>query len=738
MLTGMAPVRRIAAYGILPLLFLLFFAGDSRDTHPRKLLDDNETKYTSVGNIGLTISNFGTIGDRNAYWPAQPSCEYPRGSGIEHIYQGALWVGAVLKPHNPNDPRGPGPFVSTGSSDQASGASVSGVDYEFTNAPGAGINEISILADDRPSTSQFSALAVSDQDFVCDYTDTNTHVPETGDSILNHNPLGINIHQESYAWNLPFADFFVILQYTIKNVSADTLDSLYVGQWNNAVVHNTQYVKPGTPGYFNNTAQGYDSTYRMAYSFDFNGAPGGPTADSYVGVKLLGAYPFPSGIDSIGMLHLNTYYNAWQYRSASGDEAYLSPKDDFNNDPFASKYSRLTQSMPQNKISALRTAPQDVSYLISTGPFSRLNPGDSLVVAFAVICAKKFGHDPANFDTPAQRQTLYANSLWAQQCYQGEDVNGNNILDPGEDFARRDSVSPTEYGLRYEPDGKITRYLLPAPPRPPKVRVEVGNQSTVIYWDKSSSELSIDPISAKRNFEGYRIYRSKAGQDISDNANLLLDLELVGDFDKPDNIGYNTGFSQITLSTPKKFTGDTVSYWYRFPPVGDVVPQLNGWQYIYAISAYSTGDSANNVPSLESARSYFRVVPGATPKSLDSAAVSVYPNPYYANAAWDGPSEYLRKIYFTNLPARCQIVIYTLAGDVVQVLDHDAATYHGENIQWFSNYGDTQTPTQLAGGEHAWDLITRHNQAIATGLYLFTVRDVVTGKTQRGKFLIVK
>ena len=58
------------------------------------------------------------------------------------------------------------------------------------------------------------------------------------------------MHQESYAWNFPFADFFVILNYTIYNASADTLDSVYVGLWTNNVVRNTNNVRPGTPGYF--------------------------------------------------------------------------------------------------------------------------------------------------------------------------------------------------------------------------------------------------------------------------------------------------------------------------------------------------------------------------------------------------------------------------------------------------------------------------------------------------------
>jgi hypothetical protein len=46
--------------------------------------------------------------------------------------------------------------------------------------------------------------------------------------------------------------------------------------------------------------------------------------------------------------------------------------------------------------------------------------------------------------------------------------------------------------------------------------------------------------------------------------------------------------------------------------------------------------------------------------------------------------------------------------------------------------------TKISGGEHAWDLISRYDQAIATGLYLFTVKDLETGEIKRGKFVIIK
>lgn len=740
-------------YRIFTLLFLSLtvsnFSGaeyldDRRTDGFEKTADDDDRQFTNVGLIGLTVTNFGTIGTRNVYWPNQPSCEYFFGSRIEHIYQGGLWIGAFSRSRAQF-------LVSTATSDQVSRGNVLR-GFEFTNEVGSRITRRSSLS----FSPNFKPNAVSHQDFVADYSDLNTRVPATGDTILQHTPLGIAVHQESYAWNFPFTDFFVILNYTIHNVSADTLDSVYVGLWVNNVVRNTNLVRPGTPGYFEHGATGYDSLQRMAYSFDYDGIPGGPPADSYVAEKLLGTTPFPHGIDSLGDLYKKTYFNAWRFQSSTGDQAYLSPTDDFISGSYQGRYTRLAQSIPQDKIDPLRLSPGNFTLMLSTGPFggdslgvskSSLYPGDSIVVTYAIVCAKKFGPDAAHFDTPEQRRTLYTNASWAQRAYNGEDLNGNNRLDLGEDIVGRSDSA----GLVFQPDGKLTRFLLPFPPRQPKVRAEVENQKVVIYWDKSTAEQSVDPISGQKDFEGYRIYRSNAGADFQSPETFLLNLSLAGEFDVPGNtIGYNTGFSKILLDSAKYFLGDTVAYWYQFPPkIGDTiiagrdtiigtVPHLNGWQYMYGISAFDRGDSANGLPSLESAKVLQRIVPGTPPTSSPSVQVGVYPNPYYASAYWDGKGERNRKIYFYNLPAYCEIRIYTLAGDIVAEINHDASTYNGSDIQWFQTHGGSQTKPQFAGGEHAWDLITKFDQAIATGLYLFSVKDKATGEVKRGKFLIIK
>ena len=692
---------------ILPVVLIMStFPARAQDLS--KPAEDTDKNTTTIGSLGLTVTNFGTIGTRNAYWPSQPSCEYPRGSRIEHMYQGALWVGALSR-------RTGQIHVSTGSSDRVSITTGKGIEY--MSFPGTTLTQRSTLSE-SPS---FDPQAVSHQDFLADYSDGVVRDSSAPDQSL---PLGLRVHQESYAWNFPFADFFVILNYTIHNAGADTLDSVYVGLWTNNVVRNTNNVRPATPGYFQHGANGYLDSLRMGYTFDFDGIPTPPAADSYIGIKLLGAAPFPRGIDSLGHLSTRTYYNAWRFNSSSGDADYFSPQDDAENILGArSRYERLVASLPQNKIDPLRTQADNMTTLLSTGPFVSLNPGDSVSVVFGVVCARKFGTQAARLDTRDQRRTLASNAALCQQAYDGEDLNGNNALDPGEDL---------------NGNGLLDHYRLPQPPKPPVVRSEVENQNVAIYWDKASAETSIDPISRKLDFEGYRVYRSNAGTDFKDPANLLLTIPLVGEFDKTGNgIGYNTGFGSILLDQARMFPGDTVAYWYRFPPKGVTVSHLNGWQYVYGVSSYDEGDSAAGVSSLESKMVIARVMSG-TPPNPGTAKVGVYPNPYYARAAWDASGERTRKLYFTNLPRRCTIRVYTLAGDVVAELSHDAETYTGADIEWFRQFGGSDVPITFSGGEHAWDLITKFDQAIATGLYLFSVKDSDSGEVQTGKFLVIK
>ena len=71
-----------------------------------------------------------------------------------------------------------------------------------------------------------------------------------------------------------------------------------------------------------------------------------------------------------------TYYNAWRFSSSSGDADYFSPQDDAENILGArSRYERLGTSLPKNKIDPFRTQADNMTTLLSAGPFATLEAG---------------------------------------------------------------------------------------------------------------------------------------------------------------------------------------------------------------------------------------------------------------------------------------------------------------------------------------------------------------------------
>ncbi len=125
---------------------------------------------------------------------------------------------------------------------------------------------------------------------------------------------------------------------------------------------------------------------------------------------------------------------------------------------------------------------------------------------------------------------------------------------------------------------------------------------------------------------------------------------------------------------------------------------------------------------------------------IDLTKVKVVPNPYVASSYLDlSPNN--RRLEFTNLPSRCTIRIYTLGGNLVNVLNHI-----GANRQGWGNYTDwdrltDNEPREFSGydnhgGTEPWNLRNRFGQTVASGLYFYHVTDQ-RGETHTGKFYVI-
>jgi len=270
----------------------------------------------------------------------------------------------------------------------------------------------------------------------------------------------------------------------------------------------------------------------------------------------------------------------------------------------------------------------------------------------------------------------------------------------------------------------------PAPPQP-TVRSTPGDREVTVEWDNLPELLADANVvpGAPWKFWGYRVYRldqwkresllpptSTWQQIVSFAVDTTLGARPISDI-LVDSVAY-----------------DSIAYERRHYPVGryrfvDTKVQ-DGFDYHYVVSTVVqrnvTVTGTTRVELLESPfRPQFagvvrpRVEAGGGTMRSDGK-VWVVPNPFKANAPWERqpvPGDaFTRHVDFFGLPrAQARIRIYTLAGDLVQVIDHDGTA------------GDGQAP---------WNLISRNGQDIESGVYLFTVE--WPGGHQVGRFVIIR
>ena len=96
------------------------------------------------------------------------------------------------------------------------------------------------------------------------------------------------------------------------------------------------------------------------------------------------------------------------------------------------------------------------------------------------------------------------------------------------------------------------------------------------------------------------------------------------------------------------------------------------------------------------------------------ALVHTVPDPYYVTTSLEATTN-TKILKFVNLPQRAIIRIYSVSGVLIQVLTHNDQNF---------------------GGEETWNLRTRNNQFVASGVYFYHVESA-SGKTKTGRLTVV-
>jgi len=327
----------------------------------------------------------------------------------------------------------------------------------------------------------------------------------------------------------------------------------------------------------------------------------------------------------------------------------------------------------------------DYRWMTSTGPFNDFVNGSSLRAVYVAAVGLGLRGLRQNIDNALQ--AYYAGSVSSDPYHPSDFISDIHWSLP---------VPPSIPNLVYSPYPK--------------------GQGIVLAWD-DVAEKTPDPKLGQLDFEGYRVYRA---------AYSPSEWQLIAAFDHVDaevTVYDANGDSLGRVNLPDVVytlidTGGTFLGQSYAQPV-------NGLPYYYAVTAYDPAKPDINLPSIESPKTNFKidlatgaplpVIPNilyeSVQSSYDLTKIRVVPNPYKGYSELE--ERFQEKLMFQGLPSACKLSVFTLTGDLVIAIDHNDGT-----------------------GQELWNLISRNNQAIKAGLYIYVVE--TENDKHIGKFVVLR
>lgn len=497
-------------------------ARSSSDPAPVVRIDEFVGWWHDVGQLHLHISNRGRFG-RTGGDAGAPSAEWPAGSGHEHLYGAGFLVGGVV---------GADTLVTSGlyqfgeffnHETVGCGDPPRGICESAYGAPG-GLRFFNDDGDDETDEDRLDGkdndldglfdedfAAISDEMFATEYWDSSTVFNDFVTDPENlHQPLGLHVVQETYAWSSPEIDDFVGLDLVITNASNDIdgtgweIENVYVGVLvdgdigldNNAL----EYWMDDHAGYLEQDVESV--RVRMAYMYDENGgANGADNIDSFLGILLLDQ-----------PVHA---FRVW----SGGDQ---DPRND------ADRYRILRGDSDETPtIDPRTTRANDYRFVVSAGPFGTLGVGESITVRFAFVCGFMI-----EMPDPQGGGVVRVPDLW----------------NPAQAQAVYNGIAVQPHPVRWAPG---------LPPSPPGIRVTASNGAATIEWDDLAE--SPDPVLGGLDFAGYAVERSDAALKRSADG-----WRQIAWFARDDLDGIDTGVSGLgRYLWEDRGVQNFRPYWYR-------------------------------------------------------------------------------------------------------------------------------------------------------------------------------
>jgi hypothetical protein len=498
------------------------------------------------------VSPFGRIGE-------DPGCDpidiggiaFPRGSGVSygffHLLVGGIRDGDTL--------------VST-ALDQVTGGLWNGSELFPICHDGTAITSRSRRREVVESSSgcvsiAFDSTAVSDHDLTVTLSDTVARIRELYVDPIDgraHLPLGIEIHQRSYAWAMGHTEDFVLFDLEICNTG-------YVDS------KTQEHIQGDLKGVFlgiqswvwalneSNPVRTYDEItgiVRVAPSVSHpqvqlrrdlmwwadNDADGSDwrAVTGAIGIMPVGV---PHGV---GAHSFNWWTPPWEYLDwgpatkgsrvnfplegsgipygdkakyqmmANGEFDYASVETALNHE--ASGWNPPPPEPEQGENIANGFA---FDGLLSIGPFD-LSPDSCVNIGFALLGGDNFnpGYEtsvllldpqhPEAYESHLDFTDLLRNAEWASWVYDtpGLDTDGDGWA--GEYYLNGNDT------VYFKGDG-VKDLIAALPPSAPRVQAQTRAGRIVLHWNGRATETEEDLFSQRIDFEGYRIYMSRTGRE---------------------------------------------------------------------------------------------------------------------------------------------------------------------------------------------------------------------------------
>ena len=732
----------VRSAALLAIAFL-FIAGDLFAQFGDRTADSRQHRNGKMWVHVTNLGQFGTNQTAGVIWPGTDIV----GRQARYLNRGGLFLGGIV----PSDESFGPDLNDLGDLDTlvAEGPSAWSV-VDFVEMFPHFTDERSLIQvrSSLMSSPFYHPAAVSEEDFVSVYTDTFLIANGYSFEPAKHQrALGVEVIEKSYQFSLSFAEDLVFFDLVIRNVGKNFIRNFYAGFFadNDMTCLSNNIPNPPDGGQtddatgfmeFNSTGDRVNTSWVVEPDGDWGCMPG------VVGVRVL------RPTEAEGQVSFNWWMSDSQV-STKDDWGPVTPNvytgDPNLGDPIGSpeedpqKYILMSNgSFDEPQYDPVRfefnpnipagATPNDNSrFLISFGPLGsrdstitdpsdKMNgqtvkifaPGDSVLFTYVLIGGEG---DPAvsqalgTFD-PASFEDLGRNAFMAGIMFDnpGVDTDGDGFA--GDDLDG-DGVIDTGDGV---PDFKG-----PPPPPSPPITVTPGDRTVTLDWSSADPSspgydandpnlplnfkdpfISDDPSTPEdetKDFEGFRVLRSITG--------ILGSFEVLAEFDLPDNeLGGNTGLQ------------------FRYV---DHVP--NGLEYSYAVVSFDRGAPSFGIETLASSPllNLTRISASPLPGTGFDKEIWTEPNPYIERSGFEDfqlPTqiavENFRVIDFVNVPSPCTIRVYTVDGDLVATIEHN----------------------DPMSSRARWNLLTRSDRPVASGIYLFTVE--ANGDQKMGRFVVIK